>query len=141
MDSREAQETWDEYYERIRQRRTSEIALMQTQMRGAGVTDDTGLLVDFGHFSSEKSDAEALLGQLGENYEMTLRRDDKSGYWIAEGTTRPDACQLTEQELLDWVVFMCDVAHSHGCVFSSFKLEVLQGGQSWSNQGVHTDEA
>ena len=130
---KDPQETWDEYYASIRDRRTCEAEKIWTQMARAGVSDETVLALDFLHFTSDSTNAEALACQLRENYEIKISPSSRQNYWNIEGTTRPDGISMTKQDHAGWVEFMCDVAQSHGCVFSTWNLEDPRRGQSWSN--------
>ena len=133
------QQTWTEYYERIRKRRLAEAPELWAQMTAAGVSADTTLALDFLHFSSDRNNADALRAQLSENYEVSVTKAPDPDYWHISGTTRPYGITLSEQDHLDWVEFMCDVAHSHGCVFSTWALEDPRTKQSWSNEGIETE--
>ena len=130
------QATWDAYHTRIRARRVSEVKRVFDAMREDGVTNDLVLYLDFRHFSSEKPDAENLGKQLSENYDIHVTQDGQSTYWFVDGTSRPDGVSLTESQLVDWVAFMADVARSHGCVFSTWRLTDTANGRSWSNESV-----
>ena len=46
---------------------------------------------------------------------------------------------MTEQRYVDWVSFMCDVAQSHGCVFSTWHLTDPSTSDSWSNENIDVD--
>ena len=130
---KDPQETWDEYYASIRDRRIGEAENIWTKMTAAGVNDETVLALDFLHFTSDSTNAEELADQLRENYEIKIAASSSPNYWNIEGTTRPHGISLTKQDHVGWVELMCDVAQSHGCVFSTWNLEDPQGGQSWSN--------
>ena len=139
MTQDDAQATWDDYYGRIRARRTSEAKQLFSAMRENGVTDETVLLLDFRHFSSEKGDADNLGKQLAENYDIRITQDIQSNHWFVDGTTRPDGITLTESQCIDWVTFMADVAQSHGCVFSTWRLTDTRNDRSWSNESFEAD--
>jgi len=130
---KDPQKTWDEYYADIRNRRESETRELWQQIAAAGVTEDTVLAMDFLHFTSDPTNAKALAEQLRENYEIKISPSSSPNYWNIEGTTRPHGISLTMEDHAGWVEFMCDVAQSHGCVFSTWNLEDPRSGQSWSN--------
>ena len=137
--SDDVQQTWDDYYARIKARRMGEAEIMWRQLSQQGVTPETVLALDFVHFSKLKEDAEALADQLSENYNMQLVAGD-DGYWRVEGTTRPEGVDLTHDAHAGWVAFMADVAHSHGCVFSVWSLEAPALGVKCSNEGIDVDQ-
>lgn len=138
--SEEPQQTWDEYYARIRRRRIEEARLMHAQMKADGVTDDTVLALDFLHFGEDEDDIQELAEQLSENYTMVVSPRADEPYWNAEGTTRPDGVDgMSEQMCCDWVAFMCDVASSYGCVFSTWKLTDPTQNRSWTNESLDID--
>ena len=139
MTQNDPQATWDDYYKRLGTRRVSEAKQLFAAMRENGVTDDSALYLDFRHFSSEKPDAENLGKQLSENYEINIMQDGESNYWFVDGTTRPDGISLTESQCVDWVTFMADVAQSHGCVFSTWRLTDTKNNKPWSNESFEAD--
>ena len=68
------------------------------------------------------------------------RRDRDDNFWMLDGTTRPEGVDdMTEQRCVDWVSFMCDVAQSHGCVFSTWSLTDPSTLDSWSNENIDVD--
>lgn len=129
------QDTWDQYYADIRARRADESKHIWRQMISSGVTGESILALDFVHFTSDSANADSIAEQLQENYQITIKPSGTSNYWLIEGTTRPQGFTLTEQQHTDWIDFMCAVAQSHGCVFSTWTFEDLQSGQTWSNDG------
>lgn len=131
--NKDPQATWDEYYAEIRNRRSEEAGRLWARMTAEGVSDETVLALDFLHFTSDPKNAEDLGDQLRENYEITISPFDRPDYWKIEGTTRPYGITLNKEEHTGWVEFMCDVAESHGCVFSTWSLSDPKRGQSWSN--------
>lgn len=131
--AKDPQKTWDEYYAEIRSRRESESREIWRQMTSSGVTPETILALDFLHFTQDSANADSLAEQLRENYEIQITPSDTPNYWNIEGTTRPHGIALAEQDHTDWVCFMCDVAQSHNCVFSTWNLEEPRSGKSWSN--------
>lgn len=132
--TRDPQETWDEYYERIRSRRAAEARAMIQEMNAAGVTSETILALDFVHFSPLEKDARSLADQLAENYEVRVEKEPSHDYWRILGTTRPYGIELDESEHAEWVGFMTDVARSHACVFSFWEIEDPGNRQKWSSQ-------
>jgi hypothetical protein len=132
--SESAQETWDRYYADIKARRLSEAATLWSKMTGDGVTDETVLAMDFVHFSQDCDGANALQKQLSENYESSVSEQDDS--WIITSTTRPHGIDLNSEQHTSWVEFMCDVARSHGCVFSTWSFESPQLKRTWSTEEI-----
>ena len=112
---------------------------MWQQMMDAGITSESMLALDFSHFSFAKDGAEGLRQQLSENYEIQIIEGPEPGYWKIMGTTRPYGISLDAKGHSGWVEFMCEVAHSHGCVFSTWAFEAPSLKQSWSNENIDTD--
>jgi hypothetical protein len=135
------QQIWDDYYKRIRRRRIREARIVYAEMSVAGVTDSTFLALDFCHFGREESDIRSLAAQLSEHYATSIARSEKDGnYWMLDCTTRPEGIdEVTEQRWIDWVAFMCDVAQSYCCVFSTWSLTDTSKSQSWSNEEIDID--
>lgn len=119
----DTQNTWSEYYERKREQRIAEASELWRLMQKAGVTEETVLALDFVLFGTSQSDVASLAEQLSENYEMQVLPGNEDGYWLSKGTTRPHGITLNQEQHLDWVEFMADVAHSYGCVLSTWSLE------------------
>ena len=46
---------------------------------------------------------------------------------------------MVGDQLLDWVAFMCDVANSYACVFSTWKFVDTRRKIEWSNDNVDID--
>ena len=105
-------------------------------MQSAGVNEETVLALDFVHFGKSQTDAQALANQLSENYNMEVIPDEKQGYWYAKGTTRPHGLTLNQEQHLGWVEFMSDVAHSYGCVFSTWSLEAPSIGAKFNSKDI-----
>lgn len=139
--SDDPQQIWDEYYQRIRRSRIREAEIVHAQMSEDNVTDSTVLAIDFRHFSGDEDSIRSLATQLSEHYATTIKPSESDDqYWVLDGTTRPDGIDgMTEQRCVDWVSFMCDVAQSHGCVFSTWRLTDPRRSQSWSNQKIDVD--
>jgi len=135
------QQTWDDYYQRIRRRRIREAEIVHAQMADDGVSDSTVLALDFRHFGNEKEQVRSLAAQLSENYATEVRRSDHDdNYWLLDGTTRPEGVdEMTEERCVDWVAFMCDVAQSYGCVFSTWHLTDPSTSRTWSNEEIDVD--
>lgn len=132
------QQVWTAYYARIRRRRIAEAHALHSQMAVDGVTDDTILALDFVHFGSVERDIRSLSEQLSENYAITVTQRADADYWNAEGTTRPDGVDgMNAERCAEWVAFMCDVAHSYGCVFSSWRLADTVRDLLWTNEMMH----
>ncbi|MEM9534319.1 MAG: hypothetical protein AAGA40_01485 [Cyanobacteria bacterium P01_E01_bin.45] len=121
--SNDPQRTWDDYYLRKREQRLSEAVMLWQQLEDGGFAQDTIMALDFCCFGRDRPNAEHLADQLEENYQITVTSQD-NGYWLVAGTTRPYGVTMGQDEHADWVRFMCDVAQSYGCVFSSWSIEV-----------------
>ena len=134
MTEEKAQQTWEEYYAEIKSRRITESKVIWKEMVKTGVNSDTTLALDFELFSSEEKGAKLALEQLSENYEAKINFDESTGYWMIQGTTRPYGIKLSEEDYNNWIIFMCDVAQSHGCVFSTWNLENPKSKLNWSNE-------
>ncbi len=133
------QEVWSHYYKKIRDRRLSEAKTLWVNLQENGINNETVMALDFVYFSQNKNDAESLLTQLSENYNMEILPSSEDGYWYINGTTRPEGIILTEDQHFEWVKFMADVAHSHACVFSSWSFEVPTLGKIFSSEQVESD--
>ena len=123
---------WREYLERKRAARLSEARQVWGALSQAGGTDSTVLALDFVHVSPDRERAEALQVQLSENYAVTLE-PAADGYWLVKGTTRPYGVTLGDASHTAWVQFMCELAESHGCVFSAWSLDAPSEGISVSS--------
>ncbi len=139
--SKDPQRIWDDYYQRIRRRRMCEAKIVHAQMVDDGVTDSTVLALDFRHFGNEEERVRDLAAQLSEHYATKVTRSDTDDrYWLMDGTTRPTGVdEMTEERCVDWVAFMCDVAQSYGCVFSTWQLTDPTTSRTWSNESVDVD--
>ncbi|HZH44589.1 MAG TPA: hypothetical protein VEY50_10960 [Lysobacter sp.] len=127
--------TWNAYYDRKRNERLQEADAVWRRLAAAGVSEDTVLVIDFTHFGADRTHAEALAQQLSEHYATSLE-PGPDGYWLVKGTTRPYGVSLTEDQHRDWVDFMCDAARPHGCVFSTWTVDVHPHGPRVSSEGV-----
>lgn len=136
MQTDDPKNIWSDYYLRKKSQRTEEASVLWERMRRAGVTEGTVLALDFVHFGNVKADVEALATQLSENYGMEVVPGDEPGYWFARGTTRPHGLTLSQDQHLGWVEFMSDVAHSHGCMFSTWSLEAPSLGAQFRSEDV-----
>ena len=117
----EVEASWTQYAQRKRAERLSEAEQVWRALVAAGGDDDTVLAVDFVHFGPSRAQVEALSEQLSENYTVAVE-DGPEGYWLLKGTSRPYGLTLSAADHMAWVGFMCDVAGSHGCVFSTWSL-------------------
>jgi hypothetical protein len=127
------QAVWQDYAQRKRAERMAEAARVWEALVAAGGTPETVLAVDFVHFGTTPAQAEALHDQLAQNYSVTVE-SGPNGYALVKGTTRPYGITLTRADHLDWVGFMCDVAQSHGCVFSTWSLAAPSLGATVSSE-------
>ncbi|OUC16444.1 MAG: hypothetical protein B0A82_01600 [Alkalinema sp. CACIAM 70d] len=135
----DSQKTWADFYLKKKDQRLSEAALMWKELHKVGVTNETVLALDFLHFGSSQEGIESLAKQLSENYEIKVVPGNEPGYWFAQGTTRPYGITLDEEQHLNWVSFMADVAQSHGCVFSSWALEAPSIGVKFNSEDIESD--
>ncbi|MEQ8785922.1 MAG: hypothetical protein RIC55_06470 [Pirellulaceae bacterium] len=134
------QKIWTDYYARLRRRRIAEAQILHSQMAADGITDHSILALEFTHFGNVEDDVRALAKQLSENYAMTVRRRPDDDYWNAEGTTRPGGIDgMNAERCADWVAFMCDVANSYGCAFSTWRLTDATRQRSWTNETIDVD--
>lgn len=134
-----AHETWDAYYDRLKERRLSEAESLWAEIVGGGVTSETVLALDFSHFSSERGAAQSLAEQLAESYTVEVSHDAESGYWFVNGTTRPSGITLEYEQHRGWVEFMSDIAKSHACVFASWTLDALRLGRRFSSEDIDVE--
>ena len=132
------QKTWEEYYSKIKNRKTDEALILWEQILGAGASDETIFAMDFSHFCDRPERLKELAEQLSENYEVEFSAIDDKGYQSLNCTTRPYGNELSKEDLINWVEFMCDVSQSYSCVFSSFTLESTELGLKWSNKDVES---
>jgi hypothetical protein len=70
---------------------------------------------------------------------MEVVPDEKLGAWFAKGTTRPDGITLNQEEHLEWVAFMADVAQSYACVFSSWSFEAPSLNLRFESEQIEDD--
>ena len=117
----EATTTWSQYAQRKRAERLSEAGQVWATLVRNGADAGTVLAVDFVSFGPSEAHVEGLREQLSGNYVVTTE-PGPDGYWLLKGTTRPYGITLSAEDHLNWVGYMCDVAESHGCVFSSWSL-------------------
>ena len=133
----DAQQIWPDYYARIRRRRIVEADLISSQMEADGVSADSILALDFKHFGTVENDVRRLSDQLSENYTAEVRLSDDGETWIAEATSRPYGIDgMIGSQLQQWVEFMCDVARSYACVFSSWKLVDTKRKIEWATDSL-----
>ncbi|MDO3384964.1 hypothetical protein QWI17_03810 [Gilvimarinus sp. SDUM040013] len=137
MSEQDAQKTWDEYHERIKNRRLAEAKIINLELEKNDITSETDLVLDFSFFTQDEAGANGIKNQLGENYEMTISK--KGEYWHINGTSRPYAVNLTTEQHLGWVEFMYDVALSYGCIFSVWSITEPKEKHVWSNENIETE--
>ncbi len=137
MNEQEAQKTWDEYHDRIKNRRLAEAKVINLELEKHAITSETDLILDFSFFTQDESGAKDIQTQLSENYEMSIIKDGE--YWHINGTSRPYAVNLTTEQHLGWVEFMQDVALSYGCIFSTWSITEPKAKHVWSNENIETE--
>ena len=136
----DSQQIWTDYYASIRRRRIAEAESIGSQMVADGVTADTVFALEFKHFGKVESDVRKLSDQLAENYSMTILLSDDGETWLANGTTRPYGVDgMVGAQLQNWTTFMCDVAQSYTCVFSTWKLVDTHRKTEWTNANLDID--
>lgn len=116
-----SQAHWTAYLDRKRAERLAEAGLLWAEFERRVGDAETVVALDFRTLCPDRGRADALRGQLSEHYRVELEPAE-NGYWMARGTTRPYGVTLSAQSHLAWVEFMCDVAASHGCVFSTWSV-------------------
>ncbi|MBL4774132.1 MAG: hypothetical protein JKX98_11260 [Alcanivoracaceae bacterium] len=136
MSEEQAQKTWNEYHARIKSRRLVQVKVINEQLKKAGITSNTDLVLDFNFFTPKKSGAEGIKEQLSENYEISIKQDGE--YWHIDGTTRPYSITLNSEQHIAWVEFMHDVALSYGCIFSVWTVTDPKTNKKWSNEKIET---
>jgi hypothetical protein len=137
MNEQEAQVVWDEYHERIKNRRIAQAHVINSELVNFGITAESDLILDFTFFTQKEDGANGLKTQLSENYEISITKENE--YWHIQGTTRPYVVSFTNQQHLGWVEFMHDVALSHGAIFSTWTITESKSGQVWSNKNIETE--
>jgi len=137
MYEQEAQKVWDEYHERIKNRRIAQAHVMNSELGDFGITAESDLILDFTFFTQKEDGSNGLKTQLSENYEMSIAKEGE--YWHIQGTTRPYVVSFTNQQHLGWVEFMHDVALSYGAIFSTWSITEPKSGQAWSNKNTETE--
>lgn len=136
----DSQKTWIEYYEQIKNRRLDEAAQVWAIMLGDSIEENTVYAMDFSHFSNKTGGIQKLAEQLAEDYEVEVTGPNEDGYEFLKGTTRPYGHELSKEDLLEWVEFMCDVSRSYSCVFSTWTLESTELEACWSNKDVESSK-
>ena len=137
MNEQDAQKTWDEYHEKIKNRRLAEAKVINSELASHDITGETDLILDFSFFTKDESGAKGIQEQLSENYKISIREDGE--YWHINGTSRPYAVNLTSEQHLGWVEFMHDVALSYSCIFSVWSITEPKTKQVWSNENIETE--
>ncbi|WPD22953.1 MAG: hypothetical protein SD837_00020 [Candidatus Electrothrix scaldis] len=138
MTDQDPQQTWEDYYRRKRSERLAEAEILWDQMESAGVNEVTVLALDFVHFGRNENDARDLSVQLSEHYSVAVEPADQEGYFFVRGTTRPEGITLTKEQHTGWVEFMCDVAQSYACVFSTWSLEAPKLSKTFPSEDVES---
>jgi hypothetical protein len=136
MKEQEAQKTWEEYHERIKNRRLAEAEVINSELKSHGITSEHDLVLDFSFFTQDEIGAKGIKTQLSENYEISISKEGE--YWLIKGTTRPYAINLSQEQHIGWVKFMHDVALSYGCIFSTWTIIEPETKQAWSNENIET---
>lgn len=139
MNEEEAQQVWDEYNERIKNRRLAEADILISELEKNNINEATAVALDFTHFCHEKSDAEDIKNQLSENYTMSLEYNKDSEYWLIKGTSRPYGVTLSSKQHKAWVEFMLDVGKSYRCVFSTWSMTEPKSKKTYSNEEIETE--
>ena len=85
MSEQDAQKTWDEYHERIKNRRLAQAKVINLELEKNSITSETDLILDFSFFTQDEAGADGIKNQLSENYEMTISK--KGEYWHINGTS------------------------------------------------------
>lgn len=129
----EAQRMWVEYRQRKRAERLSEADQVWSALAAGGVNAETVLAIDFVHFGPSQAHVEGLRQELAENCTVTTEAEP-DGYWLLKGTTRPYGLTLSAADHIAWVDFMCNVAASHNCVFSTWSLSAPSLGLTVSSE-------
>lgn len=137
MNEQEAQKTWDEYHERIRNRRLAEAKVINLELDKHGITGETDLALDFTFFAQDENGANGIKEQLSENYKISL--DNNGENWLIKVTSRPYSVNLSPEQHLGWVEFMHDVALSYGCIFSTWSITDPESNSVWSNENIETE--
>lgn len=137
MNEEAAQKTWEEYHERIKNRRLAEAKAINRMLEEHSISSETDLVLDFGFFTQDEEGAKGIEKQLGENYEMSISRE--GDHWLINGTSRPYAMNFTTEQHLGWVQFMHDVALSYGCIFSTWTITEPKHNYVWSNENIETE--
>ena len=138
MIAHDPRQTRNAYHGQVKARRLEQAATLWTQMRAAGVRENTFLVLDFTHEASTLRDADALAGQLGESYHVDIFPASENGRWQVIGTTRPEGVFFSGEQLEAWAAIMSDVAQSHDCVFSSWSLEAPAISRTFLSERVRT---
>ncbi len=137
MNGQEAQRTWDEYHNRMKNRRLAEAKIIILELEKHYITSETDLVLDFSIFTPDEEGAKGIHDQLNENYEMFIEKEDE--YWLIKGTTRPYAVNLSSEQHLEWVEYMHDVSLSYGGIFSTWSISDPKTNSIWSNENIETE--
>lgn len=127
------EESWEDYYSRIIERRKEEASALWGKMEEDGVSEETFLALDFVHFSKNKNDLNGMSDHLSKNYEVSIEQG-QDDYWFLRGTTRPYGIKLSKDSFLSWIDFMCKVSQSYASVFSIWSAEAPSLKKKWTNE-------
>lgn len=121
-----------DYYCRTSTRRVRESKQLLELSRLSGVTDNTGIYLEYQFLAPFEHELFNLREILTCDYSVTLAQDGSLGAWFLDGTTHPNATTKTVRELLAWVNEMLEYASSQGCMFRKWELIVADSGQRFS---------
>lgn len=133
MDQTEAENKWEEYYGKIKERRISAGRRMVRATRRFGLDDDSDVVLSFRCFGVKEDDARGLCKQLAEDCEVAVHFDSESEVWVVSGHSDSDGVALEESELEEWVEFMCAVCRSYRFAFSEWTLRCVTSGRIWGS--------
>lgn len=138
MEYEDAQRTWQKYYQRKKVERVEEATVIWERVRQIDGVESVDFTLDFLMFGASKETVDPLATQLSESYAVDVSQDSASAYWFVRATTKPYAIKLIDGQLIAWAEFIADVAQSHGCVFSTWKLEAPALSLSLSNEDIES---
>ena len=136
MDQAQAEKIWDEYHQKVLNKRQAEANIIVSELKSLNINSDNPLVIDATFFSNDEAGVKGLESQLSENYEVTTKKSDD--YWYIEITTRPYAIHLENSEIFDWVNFMHEVALSHRSIFSKWALTEPKLNKIWASEDIET---
>lgn len=138
MEDEDAQRTWQDYYHRKKVERVEEATEIWRRVRQIDGGENIDFTLDFLMFGASKEAVDPLAAQLSESYAVDASQDSRSAYWFVSATTKPYAITLIDGQLIAWVEFIADIAQSHGCVFSTWKLEAPALSLSLSSEDIES---